>query len=209
MEFNLVNPYDLEGENLKSYLKRVVRLANDRLLKIEKKGVTEESYPYQRAIRELENLGRRRFSYKFNDPAEMIKEIARVESFITNKASTLSGLKEIQKTTWGQLRTRYLDKLGIDMQSVGLNQRDFYKFLNSQAGKDMVHDYGSDFVIEDVIKTLFQFRNKKYTLEDVIKDYRDFMKEDNLSFDAVDLKRRGYIETLADYTKLKEKLGYK
>lgn len=197
--FNIINPYDLDPASMHKYLRRIVRKANDRLLRLEKSGRKNESWAYKSAMRDLQAMGKHRFSYAANEVDSMIKEIQRVERFIFAPSSTLSGLREAQSTQWQKMRMNYQQKFGVDIQSIGLTKNEFYKFLNSQVGKDLVHDYGSDDVIEDVILTLYRNTRKKYTFENLLSDYKDFLASEATTLDAVRAKRAGVVGSYAEY----------
>lgn len=197
--FNIVNPYDLDPSAMHKYLRRIARTANDRLLRLEKSGKNEESWAYKSAMSNLKDLGRRRFSYAAMEVDSMIKEIQRIERFTSAQSSTLSGLRVAQSSQWQKMRLKYQQKFGVDIQSIGLTKSDFYTFLNSQLGKDLIHDYGSDDIIEDMILTLYRNQRKTYSFENLMKDYQEFLASEASTLDAVRAKRAGVVGSYAEY----------
>lgn len=205
LEFKLVNPYDLDPTAMHKYLRRIVRLANNRLLRLEKAKKVDNSWAYKKAMQELEGQNRRRFSYAATRVKDMVAEIQRVESFISQQTSTLGGISQVQKSAYGKLRLTMLERTGIDMQSVGLNIKDFYDFINSRAGKDLIAEYTSDVVFDDMIRAMFRYRyERRYTFDDLIQEYSEFQKTKDISFEALELKRRGVIGSYEEYKKLRD-----
>lgn len=203
--FRIVNPYDLEPTAMHKYLYRLARMANSRLYRLEKAGRSQESYAYKKAMQELTRQGKRRFSYAETDVKGMIKQIQKIESFLGMESSSLTGLREIQSTSYQKLRIKYMERTGLDITATGINQKDFYRFINSQVGKDLIHEYGSDDVFEDMITTMFRYKQQKYTFDDLIADYGKFLAEENMPFEAVELKRRGVIGSYEEYRILQAK----
>lgn len=203
--FKIVNPYDLDPAAMHKYLYRLARMANNRLYRLEKAQRQDESYAYKEAMQELKRQNRRRYSYAANDVKGMIREIQRIESFIGKQSSTLTGLRELQSSAFQKLRLKYMKTTGLDITATGIKQKDFYRFLNSQTGKDLVHEYGSDDVIEDIIKTMFYYKQARYTFDDLIEEYGRFLAEEHMPLEAVELKRRGVIGSYGEYRDLRAK----
>lgn len=196
-----VNIYDLGEKALKSYLRSISRIANDRLLRIEKSG--KDSWAYKQAMNSLSSQKRNRFRYGFSKSEDMIREIQRVETFINMPSSTLSGLRETKKRSWNSLVSKYEEKYGEgSVMRSGLTPRKFYSFINSKMGQDMIQDYGSGNVFDDIFEATIKYKMK---LEKVVEEYNEFNRL-NVPFEAVELRRRKVIGKLEDYNILK-KLG--
>lgn len=195
-----MNYYKLGVEALKSYVKKKSRLANDRLLRIEKSGL--HSYAYKSSMRTLNLEGRRRFRYGFESYYDLILEAKRIDRFLANPDSLVSQVRSRQKQAWGKLRLRYMKK-GIDISEIGLDLSSFYNFLNSTEGKQLVKDYGSDDVVDDII---INIAKNDVKIDQVIEEFKEFQKHE-ISFEALELKRRGVIRDYGDYNKLKERIG--
>lgn len=205
LEFNTINPYDMGVSMMHEYLRRIARKANDRLLRLEKRKKTDESWAYKKVMQELRAKNRRRFSYAATNEKEMLKEIQMIESFLSQQTSTLGGIAQLQKTAYGKLRMKMLDRTGVDMQEIGIDVKDFYSFINSRAGKDLIDEYGSDAVFDDMIRAMFRYRSeKKYTFTNLLDEYKEFQKQRDISFEALELKRRGAIGSYEQYRNLRK-----
>lgn len=194
------NPREMTMDQKQQYLRKVVERANKRITRLNKSGIY--SYALNRAQAELAREGRKRFSYKRpKTEHQIIREIYMVESFLSLESSLVSNVKKIQDKAFNTL-SRKLESKGVNVKDIKLNKNDFYRFLNSQEFKDIAEKYGSDWVVEDITRTMES--NKKITLDQIIKDYEEFMKED-LPFEAVELKHKGAISDYDQYRKKRKK----
>lgn len=189
------NPRELSLEMQKQYLKKIVMRANKRMQRLANADVY--SYAYYRAERELARVGRTRFSYNVKNPADVINEIYLVEAFLSHDSSYVRNVRELQQKAFNTLALKLRKQGGVRLDEIKLNRNQFYKFLNSQQFKDMANKYGSDWIIEDMARAL---ENDTRTLNDVIEEYKQFMKED-LPLEAVSLKRNGAIKDYEEYRK--------
>lgn len=194
------NPREMTLDQKKQYLKRIAERANKRITRLNTSGIY--SYALQRAQSELAREGRKRFSYKRpKTEHQIIREIYMIESFLSLESSLVSNVKKIQDKAYNTL-AKNLEKKGVHVKDIKLNRNDFYRFLNSQEFKDLADKYGSGWVVEDITRTMDS--NKKITLDQIIKDYEEFMKED-LPFEAVELKHKGAISNYDQYRKKRKK----
>lgn len=194
-----INPYEISIRDLKKNLELKVRRANQRMREIEKAG--NYSYAYQAAMRELDRQGRRRFSYAGKEREELIKKLYLVEAFLSHETSKVRELRKIQERAYETLSEKVKERTKIDLKKLNLNRNDFYRFLNSKEGKDLLNEYGSTQVIDDIANAL---QDKKIKLEDVIEQYKEFMGT-HLPIEAVEYKRKGKIGTYDQYRKMLEK----
>lgn len=192
------NPRELSLEQQRQYLRTLVQRANKRMQRLAKADIY--SYAYNRAERELARVGRTRFSYKIKSPAGIINEIYLAEAFLAHESSFVRNVRGLQDRAFKTLTSRLKHQSGIRLDEIKLNRNAFYKFLNSQQFKDMANKYGSDWVIEDMARAL---EDEKVSLDDVIAEYQEFMKED-LPLDAVEKKRIGAVQNYDEYRKLYE-----
>lgn len=194
-----INPYEMSISDLKKNLERKVRRANERMRQIEKVGIY--SYAYQASMRELDRQGRRRFSYAGTEREDLVRKLYQVEAFLSHETSRVKELRKIQERSYETLSAKVQKRTDIDLRELNLNRNDFFRFLNSQEGKDFIKEYGSAQVIDDIATAL---QDRKLKLEDVIEQYKEFMGT-HLPLEAVEYKRRGRIGTYDEYRKMLEK----
>lgn len=198
-----VNPYEISTPDLKKMVERKVRIANKRLLRIERSGYY--SYAYNRAMKELQAVGRRRFSYAGKEHGELIKKLYQVEAFLEHQTSTVTQIKKLQERAYDKIANAVKSRTGIDMKQLNLNRNEFYAFLNSKEGKDMVGDYGSEQIQDDIAMAL---KDRSLKLSDVLEQYKEFMGT-HLPLEAVQYRREGKVGSYDEYRRLLEKQKYR
>lgn len=162
--------YEMSFPDLKKYVKKKSESANKQLLRIEQAGIY--SWAYGRTMREM-GEGRKRFRYGYKTREQLIGELRLIEAFNAQESSKVSNLRHVQTKAYQKLRERILKEKKIDIADIkDFDQNTFYKFLNSRQGKDMLAKYTSDDVVDDIIEQMYE---RKVKLEDVVKDYKDFL----------------------------------
>lgn len=194
-----VNPYEISIRDLKKNLEVKVRRANQRMREIERAG--NYSYAYNVAMRELDREGRRRFSYAGKEREELIKRLYQVEAFLSHETSKVRNLRKIQERAFESLSREVEKRTDIDITELNLNRNDFYKFLNSREGKDLIGEYGSQQVIDDIARAM---KDRTIKLEDVLKDYKEFMGT-HLPLEAVSYRRERRIGSYDEYRRMLER----
>lgn len=170
--------YEMSMKDLKAYVKKRAENTNRQLRRIEDAGIY--SWAYARTMKELG--GRKRFRYGFDTREKLIKELRLIEAFSSHESSKIKNLRKIQNRAYEKLRSRILKEKGIDIADIKhFDQNTFYRFLNSKEGKDLLSQYGSGDVIDDIVTQMYE---RKIKLDDVVEDYKDFLSQD-LPFDVL------------------------
>lgn len=140
----------LDRPQLAKEITKLVKVANRRLRNLEKAGLTS-SFAYERAVK-----SGGKFSVRGKDKRQLLKELSRIEDFLSMKSSTVRGQRKIQKRIAKFSKLQEADK--IDQFNWALNrlqELDIYRTINRNAGKldtnlvidklyDLVSDKGYD-----------------------------------------------------------------
>ena len=173
----LVDPYrdkmsraDLE-QIRRTYAKRV----NQRILRLERSGhkVNEPVTEY------LQQIGRRRFSEtgSFGGTLQQLRrEISALTGFLESKRSTVSGWKEISKTTQRTMKERYGVDLSRDEMEYLLNNFNDFKeavSMNSDALLQAIGEVSGQIDSKQKIdKIIKELRNKRSVQEQAAAIYK-------------------------------------
>lgn len=156
---------DRRGEIL-DIMRKDVKRANQRLLSIERAGLSDVSNSYQRAALYTDmEFGSNRF--KFNSrlsDEELIDQYKEVRTFLAKESSTLSGIRSQQ--------ARFLDAMetfGIEID----DKESFFHFINSDTIQDAIDVIGNYDIIMDAINSAIQKLGKD--LESIKREFDSFL----------------------------------
>lgn len=114
--------------------KRYAKIANSRLLRLERKGY--DYYAYDRASEFNREKGRRRFSTTLDNPIDLYEQMLELRAFLNARSSTITGQKAIIKE-----RKEAFSEMGIDIPRG--EEKDFLRFLGNQDVREMIDLVGS------------------------------------------------------------------
>lgn len=149
-------------------LRRISRAANTRLLRLEKSGWSDVAQAYQRATWFTNKMvGTNRFSTaKSMDIDLMVDQYAEVRAFMSKESSTVKGNKIAQK--------RLIDALEkYDINIPKKQQREFYKFVNSDTVQDAIDYIGEYDVVMDAIANNINKIGSNF--EDLYRQFNEFL----------------------------------
>lgn len=96
-DYSRGNPNSLSTAELREAVRKAAKAANQRLVRLERRGYTKGVY--ERAMNNLVSIGRRRFKENTAKltQAELRREYAALRDFISAKSSTLQGRADIEE----------------------------------------------------------------------------------------------------------------
>lgn len=163
----------LQGDQLKQAVKELSALANKRLSRLEKAGLTQ--YAYKR-LGKLQGKEKPHFSKRISDK-NLTATLNQLEDFLNRPTSTITGAKKAHARAVSELKKDRVTDEGIFMRGLELNyenQNDFFDFLTSEEYKIMSQLIASEDLQEffldvhdelplDTLKKLFiDFQNFKF-----------------------------------------------
>ena len=146
--------------------RKLAKRANQRLLRLEREGMTD-AYAYSQTMLYLYNNNRTRFYEGTRNLSitELKSELEELSAFLGAKSSTVGGIREIRRSTAQHFREQF----GIEINDVD----DFYKFLSSETYQHLVRmNEPSEFLIEFYDRAVEKGVKKK----DIEKALQDFEK---------------------------------
>ena len=154
---SLVNATRVKPE-LRKEISRKASLANKRLARLEKNGLTD-SPAYQKFI----EGGGTKFSIRGKTGSELTKELIKINNFIEMKTSTIKGLNQVLKDT--------ADRVGVEYKDIKQLQQYSSKFFElynkSMQYLDTVENLGHAFDSTEVMETVRQIvKQEKIDLAD-------------------------------------------
>ena len=153
----LVNDTRIKPE-LRKEISRKASLANKRLARLEKNGLTD-SPAYQKFL----EGGGTKFSIRGKTGAELTKELIKINNFIEMKTSTIKGLNQVLKDT--------AERVGVEYKNIKQLQQYSSKFFElynkSMQYLDTVENLGHAFDSTEVMETVRQIvKQEKIDLAD-------------------------------------------
>lgn len=154
---SLVNATRVKPE-LRREISRKASLANKRLARLEKNGLTD-SPAYQKFL----EGGGTKFSIRGKTGSELTKELIKINNFIEMKTSTIKGLNQVLKDT--------ADRVGVEYKDIKQLQQYSSKFFElynkSMQYLDTVENLGHAFDSTEVMETVRQIvKQEKIDLAD-------------------------------------------
>ena len=154
---SLVNDTRIKPE-LRKEVSRKASLANKRLARLEKNGLTD-SPAYQKFL----EGGGTKFSIRGKTGSELTKELIKINNFIEMKTSTIKGLNQVLKDT--------ADRVGVEYKNIKQLQAYSSKFFElynkSMQYLDTVENLGHAFDSTEVMETVRQLvKQEKISLTD-------------------------------------------
>ena len=137
---------------------RKVSLANKRLARLEKNGLTD-SPAYQKFL----EGGGAKFSIRGKTGSELTKELIKINNFIEMKTSTIKGLNQVLKDTAERVGIEYKDIKQLQQYS----SKFFELYNKSMQYLDTVENLGHAFDSTEVMETVRQIvKQEKIDLAD-------------------------------------------
>ena len=152
----------VEDTRVKSELRKEVSrkasLANKRLARLEKNGLTD-SPAYQKFL----GGGGTKFSIRGKTGSELTKELIKINNFIEMKTSTVKGLNQVLKDTAARVGVEYKDIKQLQQYS----SKFFELYNKSMQYLDTVENLGHAFDSTEVMETVRQIvKQEKIDLAD-------------------------------------------
>lgn len=200
-DFNILNPYELTAEQLKQVRKTLARRLNERMINLEKHGVSVGAVEkYNLLLRDYYD-GKKRIplSTKIKDERKLAVEVDRIQTILHMKTSTYTGIKSQYKKTAKTLKERY----GIEFK----NMEQMQSFFTSEVWKMLDKVYGSD-TAQKLIGTYEQSPDEviKSIENSIQRGSRDILEAMGFNSKADALKRVSNAEKLRNSSKtLREK----
>lgn len=139
------------GESLEAYYHRIAKVADQRLVRLEKLAITEEGYgnatqwAYQRAMRDIESWSGEaavRFNMKAPSNTNQLKaKINDIKAFLGSESSTKSGIKGVYQQRVNSLNKHYGTQFQTD---------DLKKLFDSSLWKKLEGKISSDTIIKAI-----------------------------------------------------------
>jgi Fe-S cluster assembly scaffold protein SufB len=137
---------------------RKVSLANKRLARLEKNGLTDSP-----AYKKFMEGGAKRFSIRGKTGSELTKELIKINNFIEMKTSTIKGLNKVLKDTADRVGVKYKDIKQLQQYS----SKFFELYNKSMQYLDTVENLGHAFDSTQVMETVRQVvKQEKVDLAD-------------------------------------------
>lgn len=152
-----------DTDTLRAAVRRAAKAANQRLLRLERAGLTE-SFAYKSAIRDLKGKNRERFKERPKDftRSQLLNEYGMLREFFNSKGSTVQGFKSTQ---WKRYQT------AIDQGYEGTFE-EFYKDIEDFFNKNSYELFDSKTVWE-AVRT-----GTTYILDEILEESKSWKKDD-------------------------------
>lgn len=163
------NPFS-STKQLSKELSKYAKIANERLNKLEKSGVTY--YAYEKAKNYLSAKNQVRFKTYIPkmDREQLERELTAIKYFLSYKTSTIRGLNEVEKRRLQTFRDKEINnrKLSVD------NPAMFYLFLSSAEFRELKRYATSEEIIEDFDRQY----GAGISYDTIMNGYREFMNSE-------------------------------
>ena len=142
----------MKKDELFAELKAMAKRANQRLVRLEKKGIDSASYKI--ALNDINNRGRNNNRFIYNKSmsySEMEKELAITKRFLNSESSTVSGIKRYTKQRLSTLSNNFVDEKGeakFDLTSNPQLTNRLYNFFQSKEYKRLSEIIPSNILVE-------------------------------------------------------------
>ena len=167
--------YDMDRDQKIKAIRRLSKVANERLRQLEKHGHTNNAYKYAQEYADKKE--KPRYNIRTKSHRSLNYTLRSLQKFLTAETSTLSGYKRIEKRRAFTLA----DKLNIS------DVEEFILFLNSETYKKLKEYYPSEAIAEDYscAKTYYGM-----THDEIISQYEEFLKDKTMSWDDLQEARK-------------------
>lgn len=163
------NPFS-SVKQLSKDLSKYAKIANERLNKLEKSGITY--YAYEKAKNYLSAKNQVRFKTYIPkmDREQLERELTAIKYFLSYKTSTIRGLNEVEKRRLQTFRDKEINnrKLTVD------NPAMFYLFLSSAEFRELKRYATSEEIIEDFDRQY----GAGISYDTIMNGYREFMNSE-------------------------------
>lgn len=183
-DYSIYKDMELSNEQMRAQLYKLARVANSRLLELEKHN--EMRFAYEKAMEFLEDKtpGKNRFSTSQRQTdKELRQEFNAIVEFLSSKSSTVTGLKAVYEDARNRIE-RQIQKSSGDEDFKISNWKEFETFLKSKEWKKLKKRVDSDQVMEDFALAL----QEDTPIEEIYAGYREFL-DTEMTFEQVAEKR--------------------
>lgn len=194
----------LKGDQLRQAVEGLVDVANKRLSRLEKTGMTQ--YAYKR-LAKLQDKERPRFEKSILEE-NLTATLNQLEDFLNRPTSTVTGARKAHARAVSELKKDRMTEEGVFMRGLEIdyeNQNDFFDFLKSEEYKNMSKLIASEDLQEffldvhgeiplETLKTLFNdFQNFKFGWNEIYSEIEraqelQYMHDHGEKMSAVDKK---------------------
>lgn len=194
----------LKGDQLRQAVEGLADVANKRLTRLEKTGMTQ--YAYKR-LAKLQNKERPRFAKRISEE-NLTATLNQLEDFLNRPTSTVTGARKAHARAVSELKHDRMTGEGVFMRGLEIdyeNQNDFFDFLKSEEYKNMSKLIASEDLQEffldvygeiplETLKTLFNdFQNFKFGWNEIYSEIEraqelQYMHDHGEKMSAVDKK---------------------
>lgn len=194
----------LKGDQLRQAVEGLADVANKRLTRLEKTGMTQ--YAYKR-LAKLQDKERPRFAKSILEE-NLTATLNQLEDFLNRPTSTVTGARKAHARAVSELKKDRMTEEGLFMRGLEIdyeNQNDFFDFLKSEEYKNMSKLIASEDLQEffldvhgeiplETLKTLFNdFQNFKFGWNEIYSEIEraqelQYMHDHGEKMSAVDKK---------------------
>lgn len=194
----------LKGDQLRQAVEGLADVANKRLTRLEKTGMTQ--YAYKR-LAKLQDKERPRFAKSILEE-NLTATLNQLEDFLNRPTSTVTGARKAHARAVSELKKDRMTEEGVFMRGLEIdyeNQNDFFDFLKSEEYKNMSKLIASEDLQEffldvhgeiplETLKTLFNdFQNFKFGWNEIYSEIEraqelQYMHDHGEKMSAVDKK---------------------
>ena len=194
----------LKGDQLRQAVEGLADVANKRLTRLEKTGMTQ--YAYKR-LAKLQDKERPRFAKSISEE-NLTATLNQLEDFLNRPTSTVTGARKAHARAVSELKKDRMTEEGVFMRGLEIdyeNQNDFFDFLKSEEYKNMSKLIASEDLQEffldvhgeiplETLKTLFNdFQNFKFGWNEIYSEIEraqelQYMHDHGEKMSAVDKK---------------------
>ena len=183
-DYSMYKDMELTNDQMRAQLRKLARVANSRLLELEKHN--EMRFAYERALEFFDNHtpGKNRFSTSQSQSnAEIRKEFNAIIDFLSSKSSTISGLNMVFDNARKRIENQIKDSTGDENFKI-TNWKEFEAFLKSSEWKKLRKRVDSDQVMEDFALAL----QEETPIDEIYAGYHEFL-DTEMTFEQVSEKR--------------------
>lgn len=190
--------HKLTGDAQQQAIRKLARIANQRLRNIEKSGSKKSAYKYVQAY--TGNKDKPRFSEttKRKTPYERQRELYELEKFLTAQTSTVSGQKKARNKAIDTLIAKGED---YSKRLQNIDRDLFDEFLSSMEFKELKYSVASEFILDDVTLALSQGE----TIDKILESYREYLTQNKRTFDQITKRRDRIFKNATNKSKTKKR----
>ena len=183
-DYSMYKDMQLSNEQMRAQLYKLARIANSRLLELEKHN--EMRFAYEKAMKFFDDKtpGKNRFSTSQRQTdKELRQEFNAIVEFLSSKSSTVTGLKAVYENARNRIE-RQIQKSTGDEDFKITNWKEFETFLKSKEWKKLKKRVDSDQVMEDFALAL----QEDTPIDEIYAGYHEFI-DTEMTFEQVSEKR--------------------